>query len=172
MAAFQKVLDLDSPVTLPMLTTFLALVMMFVMPYALVSPLTSPLLMLLKRVMFTPLPSVSFTQNMPHAYPSRAETTPLFSLLTTTNKRIGACESDDEEPPIKPPTMVVPVTEPLLEQPETDTSILESAYISPISPPILFSPLTVPLFMLFDMDIIISGLFSMTPMNPPSLSLP
>ena len=85
MDTFQKVFDLDLPVTVPMLTTFLALVMMFAMPYALDAALTLPLLMLLKRVMFTPLLFVSSTQNMPHPYPSLAETSPFFSLLVITN---------------------------------------------------------------------------------------
>ena len=79
-----------------MLTTFLALVITFDIPYPLVPALTLPLLMLFNNAMFMLSLFVSFTQNMPHACPSFADTVPLFSLLTTVNKRASDCDDDDD----------------------------------------------------------------------------
>ena len=147
MNAFQKVLDPDLPVALPMLTTFLAVLMMFVMPYALVFAFTRPLLMLFKRVAFTRSLFDSSTQNMPHAYPPLAETTPLFLLLSIMNKT--DCEYA-EMLPNKPPILYSPVTLPLLEQLEMDASIFVSS-TSPTSPPTCVFPLMLPLFVLSEM---------------------
>ena len=124
---------MELPLALPMLTTFLATVTLFAMPYALFNAPTVPLLMLFKRVMFTPSLLNLTTQNMPHASFISAETEPLFSLLSTMNNTSDVLVYAAMLP-IKPPASLFPKILPLLEKLEMNTFICISL-TAPISPP-------------------------------------
>ena len=65
MNSSQNVCESDEPMTFPMLTTFLAFVMLFVIPHGFNIAVTLPLLMLFRTVVFT----MPLSRNETHTVP-------------------------------------------------------------------------------------------------------